>query len=93
MSRIIDTQFQKQLAGYSITTAEILYRMPDYRSIIQEFIWQDYDLHPHFPKLHGFLEFWQKNLDGPLYKVRVAHSRLLSAREVRIHAAEFEILH
>jgi len=53
-----DRQFSKQLKGYSLTTAEILYRMPDHPSLIQSYIWQDYDLHPRFPKLTKFLEFW-----------------------------------
>jgi uncharacterized protein Usg len=70
------------LEQYSIVTAEILYRLPDYQSIIQTYIWQEYDREPEFPRLNQFLEFWETNLDGPLYKVRIAHSRLISAREI-----------
>ena len=46
-----------QLQGYGLTTAEILYRMPDYPAMLQTYIWQDYDLEPNFPKMYGFLEF------------------------------------
>ena len=49
-----------------LTTAEITYRMPDFRDIMQIYIWQDYDLAPRFPKLIKFLDFWSHNLDGPL---------------------------
>jgi len=58
--------------------------MPDYHSLIQTFIWQELDLHPEFPKLHSFLEFWERDLDGPLYKVTVAHSKLIKPAEIRI---------
>ena len=78
------SEFSRLLQGYSLTTAEILYRMPDHQSLIQTFIWQDYDLHPRFPKLKGFLDFWETNLDGPLYKVTVSHTALVSPAEVRI---------
>jgi uncharacterized protein Usg len=29
------------LKGYSLTTAEILYRLPDHPALLQSFIWQD----------------------------------------------------
>ena len=73
----------RQLAGYSMTTAEILYHLPDHPGLLQAYVWQDYDLHPRFPKLRGFLTFWTKNLDGALNRVRVAHRGLISAREFR----------
>ena len=43
--------FESQLRGLRLTTAEITYRMPDFRDIMQIYIWQDYDLAPRFPKL------------------------------------------
>lgn len=72
-----------QLAGYSLTTAEILYRLPDHPLLLQSYFWQEYDLHPTFPRLREFLDFWSGNLEGSLYLIRVAHARLLSPREVR----------
>ena len=51
-------EFRKQLAGYGLTTAEILYRIPDHPTLLQSYIWQEYDLFPHFPALKGFLDFW-----------------------------------
>lgn len=76
-----DRDFLAQVSGYSLTTAEILYRFPDHPSLLQSYLWQDYDLHPRFPKLEGFLKFWAENLDGALVRVRVAHSKLISPRE------------
>ncbi len=78
-----DTDFDCQLRGWSLTTAEIMYRMPDFREILQTYIWQDYDLAPRFPKLIKFLDFWSRNLDGPLATVRVAHRGIVGAIEMR----------
>ena len=50
-----------QLQGFQLTTAQIYYYFPDYPKLIQEFLWQDYDLAPKFPKLNEFLDFWHPN--------------------------------
>lgn len=86
-----DRDFQSTLAGYSLTTAEILYRLPDHPSLLQSYIWQDYDDHPRFPKLKNFLEFWYKNLDGKLFQVRVAHRRLIKPAEVKLIDAQIKL--
>jgi uncharacterized protein Usg len=77
------SDFQKQLNGYGLTTAHILYRRPDHHWLLQSFIWQNYDLFPDFPELNRFLEFWQDTLEGPLHSVTVAHSRLIQPHEIR----------
>jgi uncharacterized protein Usg len=79
------------LKGYSLTTAEILYHLPDHPALLQSYIWQDYDLHPRFPKLKGFLDFWSTKLDGKLFKVTIAHSKLISPAEVRLVGSEFKV--
>ena len=88
---MVSRDFACQLEGYGLTTASILYRMPDHRSILQEFIWQEYDLAPRFPELNKFLAFWSANLDGPLYRVRVAHKALLGPAELRAINGEFRL--
>jgi uncharacterized protein Usg len=86
-----DADFTRLLAGYSLTTAEILYRLPDYPALIQSYVWQDYDLHPRFPKLKSFLDFWSRNLDGRLFKVRVAHTGLIQPAELRLVGGELRL--
>ncbi|OGG41972.1 aspartate-semialdehyde dehydrogenase [Candidatus Kaiserbacteria bacterium RIFCSPHIGHO2_01_FULL_46_22] len=86
-----DEQFRKMLGGYSLTTAEILYHLPDHRSLLQIYIWQEYDLFPEFPNLWKFLKFWHTRLDGPLHSVRVAHEQLITRREIRVIEKEFHI--
>ena len=84
-----DREFRSQLAGFSLTTAEILYRLPDHPSLLQAFIWQEYDVHPRFPRLKHFLDFWTANLEGKLYRVTVAHKKLISPAELRLVSGEF----
>lgn len=69
--------FLKQLEGYGLTTAEIHYRFPDRPSLLQIYIWQNYDVAPDFPTLIRFLDYWQRELDGPLHSVRIAHQKLI----------------
>ena len=83
--------FVRQLRGYGLTTARIFYRIPDYRSLLQEYVWQDYDLFPEFPVLTKFLAFWQKELEGPVYSVTVAHARLIRPTEIRTVDGEFRL--
>lgn len=87
--RSIDPDFRRQLDGYSLATAEIFYRMPDARHVIQSFVWQDYDVHPRFPRLRAFLDFWCRELDGPIHSVRLAHAQLLQPTEFRYRDHEF----
>ena len=80
---MIDQDFRRQLQGFSLTTAEIFYRLPDFPSMLQSYIWQDYDEAPRFPTLMKFLHFWETTLEGPLHSVRVAHHRLLAPVEIK----------
>lgn len=75
--------FRKQVNGYGLTTAEILYRRPDHPWLLQTYVWQDYDLCPDFPELNQFLRFWQNSIEGVLHTVTVAHSRLIRPSEIR----------
>jgi len=87
----VDPDFRRQLEGYSLATAEITYRMPDARHLLQIYLWQDYDMAPRFPQLQKFLDFWQRELDGPLHSVRLMHAHLIGPREMRYAGAEYAI--
>ena len=91
MKAMASTDFKDLLAGNVLTTAEILYRLPDYPAMLQTYLWQEYDLHPRFPKLHKFLDFWEQNLDGKLFKVTVAHRQLITPAELRTLDAQFQL--
>ena len=68
------TAFELQLQGYRLTTAEIIYRLPDHPALLQSFIWQKFDLAPDYPVLRRFLEFWSTNIEGKLHSVNVRQS-------------------
>lgn len=87
----ISPDFERQLNGYGLTTAHILYRMPDFRAVLQSFVWQDYDLAPDFPHMRKFLDFWEANLDGPLHSVRYVHRRLIGPNEWRTVDGEYRL--
>lgn len=79
------------LRGYGLTTAEILYHLPDHPHLIQSFLWQHYDLAPKFPALRSFLDFWQESLDGPLHSVTYTHCRLISPSQWRNVTGELRL--
>lgn len=87
----VSPDFRRQLEGYSLTTAEILYRLPDHPHLLQSFLWQHHDLFPDFPALKRFLAFWERSIDGPLHSVKVAHSRLIRPAEIRTVNGEFRL--
>jgi uncharacterized protein Usg len=59
-----------------------VYRRPDRPWLLQTYVWQDYDLFPTFPALKDFLAFWEKSLEGPLFAVTVARSKLIKPAEM-----------
>lgn len=77
--------------NYHLTTAEIIYHLPDYPELLQSYIWQEYDLAPRFPVLKKFLDFWSHNLDGKLHSVIVANQRLITPSEMRFVQQEFTL--
>jgi uncharacterized protein Usg len=80
-----------QLKDYRLTTAHIFYHMPDYPSLLQEFVWQNLDIAPKFPVLRKFLDFWEGNLDGRLHSVRVASTQIIKPAEMRYAQGQFRL--
>jgi uncharacterized protein Usg len=76
----------RQLQDYRLTTAEILYHLPDHPHLLQSYIWQDLDIAPRYPQLHKFLDFWKREIEGNLHSVRVASASLTRPPSMR-HAA------
>jgi len=85
----VSRDFRKQIEGYGLTTAHILYRLPDHPRFLQTFVWQEYDLFPKFPVLTKFLDFWKRELEGPLFSVTVAHAKLIKPSDFRAVSGEF----
>lgn len=81
----------RQLDGYRLTTAEILYHFPDHPKLLQSYVWQALDLAPRFPVLKRFLDFWSRNLDGRLHSVKVCSTGIVKPAEFRLVGSEFRI--
>lgn len=80
-----------ELRDYRLTTAEILYHLPDHPRLLQSFVWQTLDLAPQFPVLRRFLQFWRTSIDARLHSVRIAQCALIrpagltAVTELRLH--------
>jgi uncharacterized protein Usg len=83
-------QLAKQLNDYRLTTAEILYHLPDHPAVLQSYVWQDLDLAPDYPTLRRFLAFWRRELHGKLHSVRVGSAGLIQPAKVR-HVVEYSL--
>lgn len=78
-----------QLSDYRLTTAQILYHLPDHPQLLQTYIWQDYDRAPDFPTLLKFIDFWQREIEGKLHSVRVRNESLITSGD--FSSADFEL--
>jgi uncharacterized protein Usg len=79
------------IPDWRLTTAEILYHLPDHPGVLQSFLWQKLDRAPVFPELSRFLNFWTREIEGPLHSVRVASAALIRPAELRYAGGEFRL--
>lgn len=79
----INQDMADQLAGKRLTTAEILYYMPERPRLLQSFVWQTLDLAPDFPRMHRFLDFWRCEIDAVIHSVSISCQGLISPARVR----------
>lgn len=57
----------------AIATLQVLYYMPTYTNLLQEFVWQTEDIVPELPRVHKFLLFWKENIHATIHTVTVSH--------------------
>ncbi|MDX2200389.1 MAG: Usg family protein [Phycisphaerae bacterium] len=74
---------QRQLEGWRLTTAEVLYYMPDHPKLLQSFVWQTLDLAPRYPRIRKFLDFWKAEIEAVIHSVRLASGEELAPSRVR----------
>lgn len=80
----MSSEFELQLRGRRLTTAEIIYYMPDHPALLQEFLWQTLDQAPDFPRIHRFLNFWRREIDAVIHSVTVSCVGLVSPARIRV---------
>lgn len=76
---------------YKLTTLQILYYMPDYSNLLNEFTWQFLDLHPNFPRAHKFLLHWKDNVDASIREINIAHEGVLYPNQFG-HISDAELI-
>ena len=55
----------------TIVTVNVLYWMPDYQNILQQFIWQTDDVRPEYPRVHKFLNYWHEHIDAVIEEIEI----------------------
>ncbi len=81
----------EKLARNRLVTVEVIYRLPDYRHILQRFIWQTPDVMPGLPRIERFIAFWEREIDGPIQSVRVVQAIPFDPEGLR-HVAQHQYL-
>jgi len=81
----------RDLHRYRLTTAEILYRFPDFPDLLQSYLWQEMDVAPDFPRLTRFLDYWERNLEGRLHSVRIANAELVRPQDIAYAGHEMRL--
>ena len=76
---------------YRLIMARIFYHLPDYPSLLQEFVWQEYDLAPKFPELHRFLDFWRTEIEGPIHSVHLVSHALITPTQMQYYTGEVSL--
>ena len=82
---------EKLMRDYRLTTAEILYHLPDHPALLQSYTWQELDICPDFPVLMKFLNFWERELEGPLHSVTVSSCELVKPSDFTYAGGEWKI--
>ena len=62
----------------TIVTVNVLYWMPDYDHIIQQFVWQTADVRPEYPRVHRFLNYWYDNIEAVISEVIISDNYVTS---------------
>ena len=51
---------------WTVASVQVVYYIPDYLHIVNEFVWQTEDQIDGYPRITKFLDYWDKNIDGPI---------------------------
>lgn len=77
-----------ELRQRTLVTLQVLYWMPDYSNILQEFVWQTKDVTPEYPRIHKFLDYWHKEIEAVISEVNLAESGMVTSDYRRLKFTE-----
>jgi len=81
---MIDTDLARRLGGERLTTAEVLYYLPDHPALLQRFLWQTLDRSPDYPRIRRFLDYWRREIRAVIHSVEVAGGGLVGPARLDI---------
>lgn len=61
-----------------LVSLRVFYYMPDYRDLIQEFMWQTMDIKPKYPRVNKFLNYWKENIEAVIAEVEMIETEKIS---------------
>ena len=56
---------------WTVASVQVIYYIPDFPHIVNEFMWQTDDQRPDFPRIGRFLNYWDRYIDGPIKEVYI----------------------
>jgi uncharacterized protein Usg len=77
-----------RIPNYTLTTARIFYRFPDYPSLLQEFIIQKYDIAPEYPEFSTFLTFWENAVEAEIHSIVLSSADLVGQQEASFYRGQ-----
>ena len=70
------------LKKWTVASVQVVYYIPDYMNLVNEFIWQTEDQLPEYQRITRFLDYWDKNIDGPIKEVYIYDHEEAKVRHV-----------
>jgi len=86
------SELARQLRGERLTTAEVLYYLPDHPAFLQRFLWQTLDVAPDYPRIHRFLSFWRAEIEAVIHSVSVSAVGLVAPARLEV-SREIGLIH
>ncbi len=77
------SDLELQLRGQRMTTAEVLYYLPDHPDLLQSFLWQTLDLAPDYPRIQRFLDFWRREIEAVIHSVQISAASEVGPGRIR----------
>ena len=77
------SDLELQLRGQRMTTAEVLYYLPDHPDLLQSFLWQTLDRAPDYPRIQRFLDFWRREIEAVIHSVQISAASEVGPGRIR----------
>ena len=59
--------------GLRLTSVKVIYSLPDYKNVLNEFWWQTMDVPPKYPKVKTFVDYWNDYIEGIIKSLEIGH--------------------